>query len=223
MPDEPAIALISQYPREHQHVRRSALLAVGIHLLIAALVCLITYWLGIVSLRDLLTKGGSIAESGPAPEVEEVFLVEQELTPPPTPNPEFVQQIVKPKVAPPPVPPKKAVPKPNPVKPHYTAPNAHGQGTTQNLSVARVGSSGLPAPPYPYAAHNAGDEGTVGMEVVFGPDGSVASAEVVQSSGYSILDVSTRNFVYGHWKNAQLANQTIHIPIIYDMTQPTGH
>src|SRR5271154_3631389 len=96
-PEENSV-LISQYPKEHGHVRRSVALAVFFHLFIAALVCLITYWLGITTLKDLLSKGGSIAESGPAP--EEPMTVElqlEDITPPPTPNPEFIQEIIKPK------------------------------------------------------------------------------------------------------------------------------
>jgi len=224
MPETETPILISSYPKEHRHVGRGVAVSIGIHVTVAALVCLIMYWLGIMSLRDLLMKGGALAENGPAPEEPvAVDLVYEDPPPPPTPHPEFVEQTVKPKVVPPPEI-KKPVPKPvTQIKPRYTAPNAHGEGKTQALSVARVGSSGLPAPSYPYAARNAGQEGTVGIEVVFGSDGAVSSAEVVQSSGSSILDVWTRNFVYGHWKNAQLANQTIHVPVVYDIAQSTAH
>jgi TonB family protein len=208
--------LLSQYPREHQHVGRSVAVSIFLHLTIAALVCLITYWLGITSLKDLLSKGGAIAESGPAPEQPmTVELQLEDIAPPPTPNPEFIQQTIKPKVAPPPVPIKKPDVKPVP-KPRYTAPNAKGEGKTQNVSPARLGTSGLPYPSYPAEALNRHEGGTVGIRVVFGPDGSVSSADITESSGVTLLDVSTRNFVYGHWKNASLANQTIHIPVIYD-------
>lgn len=223
-PTDESAVLISQYPKEHRHVGRSFALSVFIHLFLAAVVCAIMYWLGIMSLRDLLMKGGAIAMNGPAPEQPmTVELIEEDLQPPPTPNPEFIQEIVKPKVVPPP--PKKPVPKPpeNRPKPKYTAPNAHGSGETNMLSEARVGSSGLPAPPYPYAARDARQEGTVRMRVVFGADGSVSTADVVQSSGFSLLDSSTRNFIFGHWKNAQLANHTIEVPVIYDLTHPSGH
>jgi TonB family protein len=209
--------LITKYPKEHKHVGRSLALAVFLHVFIAALVCLVTYWLGITTLKDLLEKGGAIAETGPAP--EEPMTVElqiEDTPPPPTPNPEFIQEIVKPKIILPP-PPKKVAIKPDTrPKPHFTAPNAHGQGLTQNVSVARVGSSGLPSPSYPYGPLSRHEGGTVSMEVVFGPDGRVSNATILSSSGVTELDVSTRNFVYGHWKNATLANTTIHIPVIYD-------
>jgi TonB family protein len=214
--EKPAVNL-SQYPKEHRHTRRSIAIAVGVHLLVAALVCLITYWLGITTLRDLMEKGGAIAETGAAP--EEPMTVElqlEDLTPPPTPNPEFIKEIVKPKVAPPPVVPKKPEPKPNKPTPKYTAPKATGQGISANISAAKLGSSGLPKPSYPQDLYNQHEGGTVGMEVVFGSDGSVASASVSSSSGITELDQSTKNFVYGHWKNASLANSTIHVPIVYD-------
>jgi hypothetical protein len=38
----------------------------------------------------------------------------------------------------------------------------------------------------------------------------------MSSSGVTLLDVSTRNFIYGHWKNASLANKSVSVPIIYD-------
>ena len=222
-PTDPTAVLISQYPKEHRHVRSSVALSVGIHLLVSAIVCLVLYWLGFTSLKDLLTHGGAIAENGPAP--EEPFLVEivpEEVTPPPTPNPEFIQQVVKPKVVPPPPPPKKVVKQEPRPQPKFTAPNAHGQGISNALSVARVGSSGLPAPSYPVPAKDAGQQGTVTMHVTFGADGAVASADVVGSSGYAILDSWTRNFIFGHWKNASLANQTVHVPVVYDLSQPSS-
>lgn len=208
---------LSQYPKEHKHVRHSVALAVFLHIFIAALVCLITYWLGITSLKDLLEHGGAIAETGAAPEEPmTVELLLEDIAPPPTPNPVFIKEVVKPKIVPPPQIKKPVVKPDTKPKPRYTAPNAKGAGKTQNISVARVGTSGLPAPSYPQEAYNEHEGGTVGMIVVFGSDGSVASATVEQSSGVTLLDSSTRNFIYGHWKNATLANTTIHIPIIYD-------
>jgi TonB family protein len=208
---------LAQYPREHKHVGRSVALAVLLHVFIAALVCLITYWLGITTLKDLLSKGGAIAESGPAP--EEPMTVElqlEDITPPPTPDPLFIKEVVKPKLVPPPQIKKPVVKPDTKPKPRYTAPNAKGEGKSTAISVARVGSSGLPHPSYPAEALSEHEGGTVGMQVVFGSDGSVSSADVRESSGVTILDSWTRNFVYGHWKNATLANSTIHIQIIYD-------
>ena len=214
-PEETAV-LISQYPKEHQHIRRSIAAAVFLHVFIALMVCLVTYWLGITTLKELLEKGGAIAETGPAPEEPmAVELVEEEIPPPPTPNPEFVQELVKPKIIPP-IPPKKVIKPDTKPKPRFTAAKATGEGKSQNISVARVGTSGLPSPSYPADALSRHEGGTVGMQVSFGPDGSVASAEIRESSGVTILDISTRNFVYGHWKNASLANSIIHVPVIYD-------
>jgi hypothetical protein len=181
---------IVDYPKEHPYVGRSVALSIGIHILVSALVCLITYLLGISTLKDLLSKGGAIAESGPAPEQQIIVeLVKDEILPPPTLNPLFIKQIIKPKVTPPPPKPQpKPEPKPVPKPPpHFTAKNAQGEGKSQAVSVARVGTSGLPAPSYPTQARDAGQEGTVGMQITFGADGSVADAEVVQSSGVTLL------------------------------------
>jgi TonB family protein len=220
-PQDKSAVPLSHYPKEHHHVGHSVALAIFLHVFVAGLVCLIAYWLGIATLKDLLSKGGSIAESGPAP--EEPMTVElqlEDVTPPPTPHPVFIQEIVKPKVVPPPEIKKPIVKPDTKPKPRYTAPNAKGEGKTQNVSVARAGTSGLPHPSYPAEALNRHEGGTVGMEVIFGADGSVQSATVIESSGVTLLDISTRNFVYGHWKNVTLANTTVHIPIIYD---PVNH
>jgi hypothetical protein len=54
------------------------------------------------------------------------------------------------------------------------------------------------------------------MHVVFDSGGGIASAEITGSSGVSLLDSWTRNFVYAHWRNAALANQSYDVPFIYD-------
>jgi hypothetical protein len=43
----------------------------------------------------------------------------------------------------------------------------------------------------------------------------VKVAEVRQSSGFSILDASTRSFIRVHWKDASRANTTINVPVTY--------
>ena len=58
------------------------------------------------------------------------------------------------------------------------------------------------------------------VQVVFGADGSVASATVIVSSGATVLDNNTRDFVYGHWKNPSLANQTLKYTVTYDPSNP---
>jgi TonB family protein len=45
---------------------------------------------------------------------------------------------------------------------------------------------------YPEAARRLGAEGTVLLRLSVGPDGAVASAEVVQGSGFPVLDRAAR-------------------------------
>jgi periplasmic protein TonB len=218
--DESAV-LISQYPKEDIRVRRGVVIAIGIHVFLAALVCLVTYLMGITSLKELLDKGGSIATSGPAPEEPmTVELLLDEVPPPPVQNPEFIQEIVKPKVQPV-VPPKKLDLKPvDKPKPRYTAPNAKGTGRTNTVSKFVVGSSGLPHPPYPVAALDAHQEGTVRLHILFDGSGNVSDVNVTSSSGVILLDVSARNFIKGNWHNITFANQTVDVPIVYSMADP---
>ncbi len=228
MPTAQATAQITQYPQEPFRVGRGVVIAVGIHLLAAVVTCLILYFLGIQSLKELLDKGGAIASSGPAPEQTMVIELKlDDIKPPPADHIEFVQQILKPK-------PQPVIPKPPPVpvppkpvvitKPRYTAPKATGSGNSNAVSAFVLGSSGLPHPSYPVQALDAREGGTVEMRVAFDGSGGVASAEVVGSSGVTLLDSWTRNFIYGHWKNAGLANQTFTVPVIYDPGDPrTSH
>ena len=205
-------------------MRRGVLIAIGIHLFLATVAGLILYFLGIQSLKELLDKGGAIASSGPAPEQPMVIELKlDDIKPPPTDQIEFMQQILKPK-------PEPVVPKPPPepvpakpvvvAKPRFTAPKATGSGNSNVVSAFILGSSGLPHPGYPVEALDAREGGTVEMRVVFDAGGGVADAEVISSSGVILLDTWSRNFIYAHWKNAGLANQTFTVPIIYDPGDP---
>lgn len=201
---------------------RGISIAIFLHLFVATMVCLIMYILGIQSLKELLEKGGAIASSGPAPEQPMIIdLKLDDIKPPPTDQIEFMQQILKPKPEPViPKPPPKPIPKPVvKIQPKFTAPKATGSGNSNTVSAFVLGSSGLPHPNYPYQALAAHEGGTVDMHVVFDGSGGISSAEVTGSSGYSILDASTRTFIYSNWKNAGMANRTVNVPIVYD---PSG-
>jgi TonB family protein len=230
-----------RHPKERQYVGRSVAMSVGIHLLFGAMVCFLASLL-VPKIQFAWSK--SAAASGPAPEQSmTVSLVMAQPHPPPQPLPvPMPAPTIKPTPVPqalpvlPPVQLKMVAPAPTPVpspttvaespkstakpsakpRPRYTAARPTGAGQAQNISNTHLGSIGLPRPGYPPEALALHEGGTVGMEVVFGPDGSVTSAEVRRSSGFSILDMSTRSFIYAHWKNVSLANLTIHVPIIYD-------
>ena len=218
-PTDEFVVPISSYPKEDVRVRRGVVIAIGIHLFLAALVCLATYLMGIQSLKELLDKGGSIPTNGPAP--EEPITVEleyEDITPPPVQNPEFIQKIVKPRVQPA-VPQKTPEPKPaNKPKPRYTAPNATGSGKTDTVSKFVAGTSGFPHPPYPVVALNAHQEGTVRLHILFDDGGAVREVHITRSSGVLLLDVSARNFIKENWHNVSFANQTVDVPVIYSLT-----
>ena len=80
-----------------------------------------------------------------------------------------------------------------------------------------AGPTSLPHPPYPPAARDLGEAGTVIMNVQFGVKGDVAQAEVAQSSGVPLLDVTTRSYIRRHWHSAAYAGQTVSVPVQYKL------
>lgn len=56
-----------------------------------------------------------------------------------------------------------------------------------------------PRPPYPNEARLAHTTGTGVCHIVFGADGRVSSAEMTRSTGSSVLDLSTMDFVSANW------------------------
>ncbi len=219
---------LTKYPPEDSRVVRGIAISVGLHFFVAAIVCLILYLLGIVSLRELMAKGGAIASSGPAPEQPMTIDIKlDDLLPPPTDNPEFVKEVLKEKPIPVVVPKPPEVKPPTPVakpvakpvvktKPAFTAPKATGSGNSIAVSGAVAGTSGLPHPSYPQEALQQNEGGTVRLHVVFDGSGGIASADVSGSSGVILLDTWTRNFVYAHWKNPGLAGRSYDVPFVYD-------
>ena len=57
-----------------------------------------------------------------------------------------------------------------------------------------------PKPPYPVVARRMGQQGVVVLRVRVRPDGSVAEAELVQSSGSALLDESALRTVRESWR-----------------------
>lgn len=57
-----------------------------------------------------------------------------------------------------------------------------------------------PKPPYPALSKRLGEEGTVRLNILVNPDGSVARLELAQSSGYPRLDRSAMDTVQSSWK-----------------------
>ena len=57
-----------------------------------------------------------------------------------------------------------------------------------------------PKPSYPSLSRRLGEEGTVRLNILVNPDGSVARLELAKSSGYPRLDQSAMNTVQSSWK-----------------------
>jgi TonB family protein len=213
---------ITRYPDEQHYLRWGASGSFGIHVLFAAVIVLLAFFAHIKTIQELMAEGGSIAQSGPAPkqQMEVVLRLDDLPPPPPTANPEFIKQVELPKpvVVPPPV--AVPVPKVKPVviaKPRFTAPQATGTGESAGVSHLVIGSSGFPQPGYPYEAQVRRQTGTVNVSIRFDASGNAEDVEVIQSSGVSILDTSTQNFIRSHWHNASFAGRTATVPVRYHM------
>jgi hypothetical protein len=74
---------------------------------------------------------------------------------------------------------------------------------------------GLPCPPYPLAAAEKREGGTVTVQVVFDNKGRATKCDVFSYSGPELLAESTRNFILGHWESPGLASRVVMIPIMY--------
>lgn len=55
-------------------------------------------------------------------------------------------------------------------------------------------------PPYPAMDVRLGNEGTVLLRLIVGPDGRVVEARVVRTSGFDSLDRAAQVWVIGHWR-----------------------
>ncbi len=81
---------------------------------------------------------------------------------------------------------------------------------------AFVRGDDLPLPPYPKAALQAHEGGTVGMKVNYDDHGAVKSVDIISTSGVALLDTTAKNFVLSHWQNPSKANQTINSTMTFD-------
>lgn len=90
----------------------------------------------------------------------------------------------------------------------------------QLARISNTGASGSrPAPPYPEIAQNAGEQGTVILQMTATPDGHVASLQIIHSSGYPVLDRATEDFIRRHWMLPMggSPNQLFETSIIYQL------
>lgn len=91
-------------------------------------------------------------------------------------------------------------------KPEAAAPSSYAPG-----------ESVLPHPPYPPEARDLQQTGTVLMNVKFDAQGGVTQADVAHSSGFLLLDTTTRMFIRSHWHSTAFAGQTICVPVQYNL------
>jgi TonB family protein len=74
----------------------------------------------------------------------------------------------------------------------------------------------LPHPPYPQLALQQGDEGTVVLQIQFGPDGKVTSCKDFGSNASPFLQKCTVDFIEHHWVAKELAGKEYTVPFTYD-------
>jgi protein TonB len=115
--------------------------------------------------------------------------------PPPTlvrPSQPMVESPPKPEIVIADTPPQQTITLPPPTIPTNPQPpaDANASGLTATHTV----------PPYPALARAASHQGTVLLQLVVSPEGAVATATVVTSSGYPELDQAAVAWVISHWK-----------------------
>ncbi|NUQ17247.1 MAG: energy transducer TonB [Sphingomonas sp.] len=114
------------------------------------------------------------------------------VTPPPlvqvnTPPPPTIQTVTAPPTPPPVyIPPVAPAPPPPPPPPHKTQSASPAAGDVRSL---------FSADDYPASAQAAGAEGTAQAELTIGPDGRVASCNLIRSTGNGALDSATCNIL----------------------------
>ena len=90
----------------------------------------------------------------------------------------------------------------------------------QFARISNTGASGSrPQPPYPQIAADAGEQGTVTLQIRADANGRVASVEIKNSSGFPVLDRATEDFIKRHWilPAGASTNQLFETSIIYKL------
>ncbi|MEJ0000706.1 MAG: energy transducer TonB [Verrucomicrobiota bacterium] len=190
-------AAVHDYPAEKIYAPWGMFASVAFHLTIVGIVIWLAYENHIRSLRDMMTA--AIVDQ--PPQQLEVLLIDDKKEPPPTDHPLWIKELLIPKVKPPPPPPKPK-PKPKPV-------------VARAVPKLVPGTHSLPRPSYPLEAYENHIQGTVRLRVAFDGTGNVIDAEVVDSSGSSVLDSETRHFILSNWHDPDFAGQVQEVPIQY--------
>ena len=112
-------------------------------------------------------------------------------------------------------------PSPILVQPAPTNPAPPAQPDTGAAGISSTHST----PPYPALARVAAHQGTVVLQIVISAEGSVASANVIQSSGFPELDQAAVAWVVAHWKykpalqNGQAVPSQAQAAVKFDLRQ----
>lgn len=101
-----------------------------------------------------------------------------------------------PEVLPPPSPPAPPAPPVEAEAPKPAPPAPVGPSTPPRPADYLIN----PKPPYPALSRRLGEEGTVRLNILVNPDGSVARLELAKSSGFARLDQSAMDTVRSSWK-----------------------
>lgn len=175
------------------------------------------------SILDLLLQGAVTPVASPPREEAVSPPIEVEFTPPPPPepNPEFVQPKIQPPPQPPPPVTKKSEPKPEPPRPmpaHAVKKAAVAAPQRPAMRYAatapRVGDANTPKPPYPYEAAMRRYQGTVQLSLTVA-QGKLLAVDVVQSSGFGILDSTARQWIRQRWRLPANLSGSYTIPIVF--------
>jgi TonB family protein len=89
-------------------------------------------------------------------------------------------------------------------------------GKTLYFSVVYSGAVDMPFPPYPMAALESRESGTVVVTVTFDAAGHVSQAHIVKSTGAPILGDFTCDFIKHHWFAKPLSGRTATIPVTFN-------
>lgn len=119
--------------------------------------------------------------------------------PPPVPETPAIRATPVPEPAPEPLVPHAAKPTPSPAPEaaaSMPAPRPQAVIVPPHPADYRVN----PKPPYPPLSRRLGEAGTVHLDILVNPDGSVAKLTVAKTSGYPRLDRSAIETVRSHWK-----------------------
>ena len=74
-----------------------------------------------------------------------------------------------------------------------------------------------PHPPYPLVSRARQEQGDLTIKVTFARTGRVSAVELIKSSGYSNLDLSTVYYIKAHWRSKFGKVGTITVPMRYTL------